>query len=177
MRSWGKQVLRYLLILIIMAIGFVACAYWWAKPPVSFNANRFNKKVWTATKGLSATWSCRWQMADDLQKRRLTPGMEDKEIIKLLGEPDAGKSKKLYKYNLGDWGPLSPFPVYYTLDVFFDYNGHMYWTERTRHKGKAENVGAKKSQSPADIGHKLGDTLRDRNDFPEETDKEPTGEN
>ena len=177
MGAFGKRVLRYMLVLIIMAIGLVTCAYWWNKPPVSFGGNKFNKKVWAATEGLSATWNCRWQMADDLQKQWLTPGMEREEIVKLLGEPDAGMSKSVYRYNLGDWGPKSPVLIYYTLDVNFDKNDHMIWTERSRHKGKAEKVGAKKDSSLADISKKLGQDLKTKKEFTGEPDKELPGGN
>lgn len=140
MKRLSKGVLRAALAVVVVAFGIAIYGYWWTSSPVSFGANRFNQDVWLATDGLADEWSCRWQMADDLQSYHLPEGMTREEVGDLLGTPDAKKSDELYSYNLGDWGPRSLFPVHYTLDIHFDDSGGLVSAERARRKGKAEYV-------------------------------------
>ena len=144
MKAFSARVLRFALFLVLVAFGVVIYGYWCVRIPVSFDANKFNENIWTAAEGLSGTWSCRWQMAGDIQNNSLKKGMTRGEVTDLLGEPDAGNSKPVYSYNLGDWGPRALFTVYYTLDVRFDKSGCVARVGRTRHKGEFKPPSASK---------------------------------
>lgn len=88
-----------------------------------FNDQSFDRKVWMANAGNTGHDNPRGDMVTDLIRHHLRKGMTQDSVVRLLGEPDHGKSREVYRYNIG-WGHTWKIDPYY-LEIYFDEARHL----------------------------------------------------
>ena len=93
---------RLFVVAVLCGIAFVGWFYHvMANDP--FNDWWFDEKIWKSEHNKSDYNSPRGKMAFDLKHRVLKPNMTQKQVLQILGPPDAGQDATSLSYNLGSW--------------------------------------------------------------------------
>jgi hypothetical protein len=116
-------------LLVLAAICFVVFAGWFYHTFINdpFDDWWFDQKIWKAENNIAFD-NPRGRMAYDLRHRVLKPKMTRKQVLALLGPPDAGESKTSLSYNLGAWSGFGMDPDFFAVE--FDKSGRLvkaYW--------------------------------------------------
>lgn len=102
----------FILVFVVLAL-FTA-------PDTSYYDRKFDREVWHEHHRDEDLTNPRGQMVGDLLGRWLEPGMSQRSVEKLLGEPDYDYRRGLLSYRLGRWSGLGW--DLDTLDLKFDEN-------------------------------------------------------
>ena len=110
---WFKRLLALSIICLFVFVGLVYHTLtnnpfddWW-----------FEEKLWKAQSNSDTMENSRGKMAYDLRHRVLKPKMTKKQILKLLGPPDAGQRDGLMSYNLGSWSGFRMDPDIFEIEL------------------------------------------------------------